>query len=158
MSEEQNNEPSQDQTEQPRRWNPLRDLSNLRDNVNRVLEQGLASVSGSPTIAIDIYETETAVIVRTSPLGNIQADDIDVSITGDTLTIRGEIKADAEVDETNFLRRERRFGSFQRSVTIPRPIKAEETIASFENGILTITIPKTEEATPRVIRVSSSEE
>lgn len=140
-----------------RRWDIRKELTNLRDRANRILEQGFASVSGNPSIAVDMYETEDAVIVRTSPVMGVRIEDIDVSFTGDTLTIRGKTQTDVEVDESSFLRRERRFGDFHRTLTIPRPIKAEEASANYENGVLTITIPKEEEARPKVIEVKASD-
>lgn len=140
------------------RWNPKQGLTNLRDAMNRILEEGFASMSGTPALALDMYETEDAVIVQTNPLIGVQAEDIDVSITGDVLTIRGETRAEGNLPTANVLRRERRFGRFVRSVTIPRPIKAEETTASLQNGVLTIKIPKAEAARPRAIEVRSTEE
>jgi HSP20 family protein len=139
----------------PTRWNPRRELANLRDNMNRLLEEGFASVGGVPALAVDVYETSDTVVVQAGPLAGIQAEDIDVSITGDTLTIRGETREETESSGVNYLRKERRFGSFSRSITIPRPIKAEEAAASFKNGILTITIPKAESAQPKVIDVTT---
>ncbi len=138
------------------RWNPMQELTNLRNHINRLLEQGIASVGGQPPIALDMYETEDAVVIRTSSIVGITVEDLDISITGDTLTIRGKSNTDVEVDENSFLHRERRFGEFQRTIAIPRPIKAEEAVAHFEHGVLTITIPKAEEARPKVVEVKTT--
>jgi len=138
-------------------WDIKRELQNLRDNMNRMLEDGFASVSGSH-LAVDMYETEDAVIVETSPIPGVKADNIEVAITGDSLTIKGEIISPEPAPESaNYLLKERRQGSFSRTVTIPRPIKAEEAVASFKDNVLTITIPKAEEARPKVINIKSTE-
>lgn len=140
------------------RWDPLRELNKLRDNMNRILEEGLASVSGN-VIPVDMYETETEVIVETGPLPGVQPENIEVSITGNVLTIRGEISQDADKgQDATYIRQERRIGSFSRAVTIPRSIKAEGAVASFKLGLLTITIPKTEDARPKVINIEATEE
>lgn len=140
------------------RWNPRRELGNLRESMGRILEEGFASVSGS-MLPVDIYETEDAVVVEAGPLHGIHADDIEVSFTGNVLTIRGETREASEQEKpvVTYLRRERRHGRFSRAVTIPRPVKAEEAVASLKDGILTITIPKSDEARPRVISIESTE-
>lgn len=138
-------------------WDIKRELQNLRDNMNRMLEDGFASVSGSH-LAVDMYETEDAVIIETSPIPGVKADNIEVAITGDSLTIKGEIALPESTPESaSYLLKERRQGSFTRTVTIPRPIKAEEAVASFKDNVLTITIPKAEEARPKVINIKSTQ-
>ncbi|MFC1960715.1 Hsp20/alpha crystallin family protein, partial [Chloroflexota bacterium] len=128
----------------------LRELgNNLRDNMNRVLEEGIASVSGN-SLALDIYETEDAVVVKTDPLLKVDPEAIEVSITGNVLTIKAQSLEEEDV-EGSYLRRERRFGEFTRSVTIPREVEAEKAMASYKNGILNIIIPKTESSRPQVI-------
>ena len=137
-------------------WKPLRkQLGDLRKHVNRLLEDGLAAVSG-PELAIDMYETEDAVIVKTSPPANVKAEDIEVSITGSILTIHGTVQDEPAEDVVNYLRKERKSGTFDRSVAIPVPVKAEEAAATFKNGILTVTIPKTEDARPKVVNVKTT--
>lgn len=141
------------------RWDPLRELSNLRDNMNRILEEGLATVSGT-TIAVDIYETEDMVVIETNPLPGIKPEEIEVSITGNVLTIKGETQDQKTLqsEEQTYLRKERRFGSFTRSITIPRPVKAEDAVASFRDGMLSISIPKAEDARPKVINIEATDE
>ena len=139
-----------------KRWDIRRELNNLRDNMNRILEEGIASVSGT-TVALDMYETGDSIVIVTSPLPGLKAENIEVSITGDVLTIRGEIEQTDQDESVNYLRKERRFGSFSRSITIPRPVKAEEAAAAFKDNILKITIPKSDEARPRVIDIKSTD-
>ncbi|MBN1965409.1 MAG: Hsp20/alpha crystallin family protein [Anaerolineae bacterium] len=138
------------------RWNPRTGLVSLRDNMNRILEEGLGSIGGGGlSLAIDIYETDDAVIIETSPLMGIKADSIEVSITDDILTIKGETQDIHQDEARRYLRQERRFGGFSRSVNVPRAIKAEETTARFKDGILTITIPKADSARPQIIDVTT---
>ncbi len=157
----------------PGRRGPWQELASLRDNMNRILEEGIAAVGGGATLALDIYETSDAVIVEAGPIAGIAGEDIEVSITNNVLTIQGETKYNVDIDDSeilddvlheilydlreHYLRKERRFGAFSRSVTIPRPVKAEEAVAKFKNGILTITIPKAEEARPRVIDIKATD-
>ena len=132
-------------------FDPIKSLNSLRDQVKSLLEDGLAMATGSQLLPVDIYETETAVVVKAGPIVGVQPENIDVAFVGDTLTIKGESVPDRS--EANYLRRERKFGSFSRSVTIPRQVKAEQAVASFKDSILTITLPKSEDAQPRVINV-----
>lgn len=130
--------------------------NNLRDNMNRILEEGIASVSGN-NLALDIYETEDAVVVKTDPLLQVNPEAIEVSITGNVLTIKAQ-SLENEQDTGQYLRRERRFGEFTRSVTIPREVEAENAVASYKNGILNIIIPKSESSRPQVISIETAEQ
>jgi len=85
----------------------------------------------------------------------IKPEDVQTTILGDTLTIRGESKAGAEQKGQNWLVRERRSGSFQRSVSLGTPINADKASAQFEQGVLTLTLPKSEQARPKQIKVSA---
>lgn len=128
-------------------------LNTLRDSVNKLIEEGLSIASGAQVLPVDVVETDTAVIVKAGPMLGIQPQDIDVSIVGDKLTIKGEIRPDPDTPEGTYLRRERKVGAFSRTVTIPRPVKADQAAASFKDGMLTITLPKVEEPSPKVINV-----
>jgi HSP20 family protein len=139
-------------------WDIRHELGNLRDNMNRILEEGIASVSGG-TITLDMYETEDSIVVETNPIPGVTPESFEVAITGNVLTIKGESKEspDQHKENANYLRKERRFGHFSRSITIPVEVNAEEAAASFKDGILTITIPKTVAEQPKVINVSSTD-
>ena len=110
------------------RWEPFRDMASLRDAMDRMFEERFTRppVPFAPwaeaTMAIDMYETPDAVVV-TTPIPGVKADEIEVSVTGDTLTIKSETKEEEEVSRENYLRRERRYGSCCRSVSSrsPRP-------------------------------------
>ena len=83
----------------------------------------------------------------------MKPEDIDITISGNTLTISGETKEEEEVKEENYIRRERRNGSFSRSVMLPEGLESDKAEATFEDGVLTLTIPKAPEAKPKVIKI-----
>ena len=141
------------------RREPFRDLVSLRDAMNRLFEEsfvrpgeGLTPFEPG-TAAVDVFETDDAVVVR-SMLPGVKADDLDVSISGDVLTIRGESKSEEKVEEGNYIRREIRYGSFSRSVHIPTRVQADQAEADYTDGVLTLTLPKAEEVKPKAIKVS----
>jgi HSP20 family protein len=102
--------------------------------------------------ALDVMETDDAVIVKAS-LPGVKPEEVDVSITGDTLTLKGKTKSESEVKDANYLCRERRYGTFTRSVALPEGLKGDKTEATFENGVLTLSIPKSEQIKPKSIKV-----
>lgn len=141
------------------RWEPFRDFVTLREAMDRLFQESfvgprrrewLAPAEGS--LALDMYETEDAAVVKTSVPG-IKPDDIDITISGNTLTIAGETKKEEEVKDENYIRRERRYGSFSRSVILPQDLEPDKAEASFDDGVLTLTIPKAPEAKPKVIKI-----
>jgi HSP20 family protein len=140
---------------------PFRDLISLREAMDQLFEESvvrpganwLAQV-GERTLAVDMYETDDAVVVK-SAIPGIKAEDLDISVTGDTLTIKGETKTDEEIKEENYLYRERRYGSFCRALSIPVPVVTNKAEAEFENGMLTLTLPKAEEVKPKAIKVKA---
>jgi HSP20 family protein len=102
---------------------------------------------------VDLYETDEDVVAKMA-LPGIDMDDIDVSVARNTLTIKAETKAEEEVEEDRYLCRERRFGTYARSLTLPVAVEADEAEATYENGVLTLRLPKVEEAKPKTIEVS----
>jgi HSP20 family protein len=142
------------------RWEPLRDMVGLRDVMDRMFEEGwmrgpfgLAPWADG-SLSVDMYETDDDVVVKTAIPG-VKADDIEVSVTGDTLTVKAESKEEEEVKRESYLRRERRFGSYCRSVTLPGGLKTDKAAADYTDGILTLTFPKAEEVKPKSIKVSA---
>jgi HSP20 family protein len=137
-------------------------MMSLRDAMDRMIEEGAwrppapFASWGEGGLAVDMYETDDNVVVKTSIPG-VSADDIEVSVSGDTLTIKAETKEEAEVKRENYLRRERRHGSYCRSVTLPGGLETGEAEADYTDGILTLTIPKSEEVKPKSIKVKASE-
>jgi HSP20 family protein len=143
------------------RWEPFSDLMSLREAMDRLFEESFVRPGsrflapfGVGELAIDMYETDNEVVV-TAALPGVKPEDVDVSITGDMLTIKGETKAETKVEKANYLRQERRYGAFSRTVSLPVPIQADKAEAKFKDGVLTLTIPKAEEAKPKVIKVKT---
>jgi HSP20 family protein len=141
------------------RWEPFRDMISIREAMNHLFEESLVQPRtgwvtpvGTGSLAVDMYELDDTVVVK-STIPGIKAEDLDVSITGDVLTIKGETKVDEEIEEANYVYRERRHGSFCRALTIPVPVVTDEIEAEFENGVLTLTLPKAEEIKPKAIKV-----
>ena len=142
------------------RWEPFRDMMALREAMDRMVEEGMvrapAPFAGwAPGgLAVDMYENDESVVVKTAIPG-VDADEIEVSVTGDTLTIRAETKEEEEIKRENYLRRERRFGSCCRTVTLPGGLEAEKAEADYTDGVLTLTFPKAEEVKPKSIKVTT---
>jgi len=143
------------------RWDPFRDLISLREAMDRLFEESVVRPRTgdvvprlSGTLVVDMYETDEAVMVKTAIPG-VDPEDIDISITGDTLTIKGETRAEEEVEEDHYVFRERRFGVFSRSLAVPVPVKSDEAQADFKDGVLTLTLPKAEDVKPKAIKVTA---
>jgi HSP20 family protein len=141
------------------RWAPFNDLVSLRDAMNHLFEDsfvrprfGWIAPLSAANLAVDMYETADHVVVKAA-LPGVKPEEVEVTITGSTLMIAGESKEESEIKEKDYLRKERRYGSFSRSVTLPSGLKADKAEASFENGMLTLQIPKSEESKPKSIKV-----
>ena len=143
------------------RWRPTRDLLNIRDEVNRLFDnfftglperrRGLLEGEWAPSI--DVAETDNEVVV-TAELPGVKQDDVDITITDDVLTLKGEKKEEKEVKEKNYHRIERSYGSFQRSVSLPAGVQADKAKATYKDGVLHITVPTAEEAKPKQIKIN----
>ena len=145
------------------RWEPLRDFVSLRDAMDRLFEdsfvtpqRGWLAPLRAADLAMDLYETNDEVVVKAT-LPGVKPEEVDITITGNTLTIRGESKQENEIKEENYIRRERRSGSFSRSVTLPGGLKSDKAEATFEDGVLTLKVPKSEEIKPKSIKVKPKE-
>jgi HSP20 family protein len=143
------------------RWNPVRDMIQMREAMDRAFGEnyfGGRDFRTSLNLPIDAYATEDALVLKADVPG-LKPEDIQVTLEGDTLTIRGEFQntLDKSGNGKNFLMRERVYGKFERTVTINTPIDATKVEATFENGVLTLTLPKTEAVKPRQIAVKVSQ-
>jgi len=138
------------------RWDPFQEMLNLRRTVDRLFDNASPDHEwGQPTmwgLAIDVVENKDDFIVKASVPG-INPDDLDISYADDTLTIKGEIKSDNEVKENQYHFHERRFGSFARSISLPTKIKGDAIEASYQNGVVTLRLPKAEEVKPKRIAI-----
>lgn len=142
------------------RWNPVRDMVTFRRQMDRLFDNFMdESMAGrlenqSWGLALDIAENDNAFIVKASVPG-VKPEDLDISLNDNTLTIRGEVKSDETIEEGQYHVRERRFGSFTRTLTLPRTVNRDAIDANYEDGVLTLNIPKSEEVQPRRITVNS---
>lgn len=140
------------------RWEPARDMMTLREAMDRLFDDAftrpLSLFGESQVPALDIYQTDSEVVVKAAIPG-FKAEDVQIDVTGDVLHVRGEMRQSEEKEEKAWHLREQRYGSFERSVVLPAPVTADKAAAGFEDGILTITLPKVEEARPKVINIKA---
>jgi HSP20 family protein len=145
-----------------RRWDPFEELVSTRSLMNRMISNFLSAAgdwdggeSSLPMqLPLDVSETDDAYMVRAS-LPGIKPEELDISVQNNTLTIRGETKHEGEREGERWHVRERHFGQFQRTITLPNNVDANQVGAIYEDGVLKLTLPKSEEAKPRKISVRS---
>ena len=144
------------------RFDPFGEMVTLRQAMDRLFEDSFASPlnlrgynGDTVTPALDVHQTGDEIVV-TAALPGIKPEDVDITITGQTLSIRGEFKEEENVNRDQYLYRERRFGSFHRQLQLPVRVQGDAASASFDNGLLTLTIPKAEEVKPRQIQVKAT--
>jgi HSP20 family protein len=140
------------------RWEPFRDAISLRDAVNSLFQESFVRPSGllqggQANLPVDVCETENDFRIKAS-LPGIKPDDVQITVHGDTVTLRAEAKADEERKGDTWHLRERRFGTYQRSIVLNAPIDSDKATAHFEHGVLTLTLPKSERAKPKQIKVT----
>jgi len=144
------------------RWDPARDAVSLREAMDRLFEESFlrpgflgGNDSASVLMPLDLYETQDDVVVKAAIPG-VKPEDIEVTVTGDLLTIKGEFKSENEQrdEKRNYHRQERRFGSFSRQIALPSGVNADACEADFENGVLTLKLPKAEEAKVKKVQIT----
>lgn len=140
-------------------FRPLRDFVSLRDAMDTLFEESfiptlLTPDGGRDSFTADLYEKDDMFVIKAA-LPGMKAEDVKIDATANGVTIAGEYKGDEEVKKESYIRRERRYGSFYRSFTLPMEIDAAKTEASFENGVLTVKLPKGELAKPKHIAVKA---
>jgi HSP20 family protein len=142
------------------RWEPAREMMTLREAMDRLFDDAFTrplSVRDGWSMAspaIDMYQTDNEIVVKASIPG-IKAEEVQINVTGDVLTLKGEAKQEEERKERSWHIREQRFGSFERSIVLPTDVKSAQAEAVFENGILTITLPKADEVKPKTINIKA---
>lgn len=141
------------------RWNPARQMVGLREAMDRLFEDSVVrgwseQDSGALVyrLPIDAYSTDNEIIVKAAVPG-VKPEAVEITVEGDTLTIRGEVPEEPENVHT--LLAERFHGRFARTLQLNIPVDADKIEATFESGVLTLTLPKAEEARPRVIKVQA---
>ncbi len=141
------------------RWEPFREMTRFRDMMDWFLREPFdhpielrEGLYDSPMI--DMFETDAEVVVKAA-LPGVGADEVSISIRGDTLTISGEVKEETEVEEADYRIRERRMGKFMRTLQLPSAVDADKAEATFKDGILSLQLPKAEGVKPKIIAVKS---
>lgn len=144
------------------RWEPAREMMTLREAMNRLFDEAFTrpfslmreggSIWSSP--AIDMYQTDNEVVVKAA-LPGIKANEVQINISGDILTIKGEVKQEEEKQKKSWYIREQRWGAFERSIRLPTDVIADRAKADFESGILTLNLPKSKESKPKTITIKA---
>jgi HSP20 family protein len=137
---------------------PFRGVTTMQDQVNRVIGDLVGRTGEESNLtpwapAVDIYETEHELVVK-ADLPDVNPQDLDIHVENNILTIRGERKFENKVKEENYLRMERSYGSFSRTFSLANSVNSEAIKADYQNGVLTLSIPKREEAKPKQIKVN----
>jgi HSP20 family protein len=143
------------------RWEPMSEMVTLRDAMDRLFDEaftrpwGLANGGrGAGMPAVDMYQTDENVVVKVAVPG-IKPEDVQISVTGDLLTIKGDTKEESDTKEKAYHIREQRWGTFERTLTLPTAVNSEKAQAEFENGVLSVTLPKAEDVKPKTITVKA---
>ncbi len=142
-------------------WPGFGRLSDLRDEIDRLFEAPLAELTQGTQLlsgwnpALDVYQDKDNLYVKVEVPG-MKKEDIDISLHDGVLSISGERKSEEKHEDSEVYRSERFFGRFQRSITLPAPVSADKVKAQYKEGILTVTLPKTEEAKPKHIDINVS--
>jgi HSP20 family protein len=142
------------------RWEPMRELNTLQGEMNRLFNSFFEDDAGNGrqqrwAPAVDLVEREDRLVLK-ADLPGMSEDDVQIEIRDNILTISGERKAEHEEKQNGYYRVERAFGRFSRSLQLPSGVHTEGIAASFENGVLEVTIPKPEERKPRKIEIKGS--
>lgn len=144
------------------RWDPFSELASMRSVMDRLFDQSIGRFPalrnggedlGAATLGLDVFETNDDYVVKAAIPG-VDPKDIDIQVEDDVLTIKGEFQHKDEVNEDSYLRRELRYGTFQRSLRLPPTVDAEKATAAFEHGVLKLTLPKKAEAKAKTIKIT----
>ena len=141
-----------------RRPSPMADVVTLRDAMERLFDDRFfrplwpwdGEREGIP--ALDLFTTPEAVIAKVA-LPGVKPEDIDVEIAGDTVTVRGSFQEETEITETGYINKELGRGEVTRSFVLSTPVRPEAATATFQDGLLTLTLPKTDAVKPRHVKV-----
>jgi len=142
------------------RWEPAREMLSLREAMDRLFDDAFTRPfsivreggSNLASPAVDMYQTDDEVIVKAA-LPGIKPEEVQINVTGDILTIKGEVKHEDEKKDKSWHIREHRWSSFERSIMLPSGVISDKAKADFDNGILTITLPKSPDVKPKTITV-----
>jgi len=140
-------------------WSPRRELLSLGESLDRFFDDwfvGPRTLWAMPTLSsifpVDVYREDGNMVIEAEVPG-VTSEELDISVKDKVLTISGETRAEEEVKEENYVRRERRYGSFSRSLALPVEAEGDKAEAAFEDGVLTVTIPLAEEPQPEPVKI-----
>jgi HSP20 family protein len=140
------------------RWEPFRDMVSMRKDMDRLIDEFFSVPATAQTgwglPMVDMYQTDENIVVKAT-LPGLDPKDLDIQVTGDVLTIRGEVKTEEVEEGAKYHIREHRYQSFSRSMNLPSAVIADKASAEMKNGILTLTMPKAKESKPKVITVKA---
>jgi HSP20 family protein len=144
------------------RWDPMREMTGVREMMDRLFDESfarpfstaLADGYGAGLPALDVYQTDNEIVVKAG-LPGVKADDVQISVANGVLSIRGEVKEEMVERKGTYHLRERRYGSFARSISLPTDVDADKAHAEFDDGVLTLTLPKSEQVKPKTITVKA---
>jgi HSP20 family protein len=144
------------------RWEPFREMQTMRELMDRIFDEPLfeaprlwsRQLEGF-TPALDVAEDDAGYTVKVTIPG-VEPEAVDVTLTDNVLTVKGETKAEKDMEQKNYRIRERRYGSFMRSIALPMPVEAEQVEATHEHGVLTLRLPKAEAVKPKRITVKTT--
>ena len=146
-----------------RRWRPLTELRRAEDDMDHVRRQMFRPFQGWPKswyvdghVDLDVYQDAENLYVRATVPG-VNPTDIDITVAEDVLAIHGEATDEKETKEAEYLHRERRFGGFRREVALPKGLDIPKAEAAYDNGVLTVTIPRSEETKARTLNIKVNE-
>jgi HSP20 family protein len=144
------------------RWEPFQDLVTSQRDFDRLFREAFNPLFGKGEAstrtwapAVDIFEDENSIVLK-AELPGLDPKDVEVRVEDNTLYLKGERKFEREVKEENYHRIERSYGSFARSFSLPNSIESEKVDANYKDGVLTLTLPKREEAKPKAVKINVS--
>jgi len=143
------------------RWDPFREMMIVRNSMDRKFDGNLSLAPSSWksfnwSIALDVVESDDEYLIKAS-LPGINPDDLEITFSENQLTITGEVKEEEELDEAHYHLRERRYGSFTRSIKLPSGIESDKIEAKYDSGVLKLHLPKVEEVKPKKITIKTSD-
>lgn len=142
------------------RWDPFREVVTLQERVNRVFSDlygrsASEDLSGRWTPAVDIFESPEALVLK-AELPDVKREDIHITVENGLLTLSGERKVDSDVRQEQYHRIERSYGAFSRSFSLPSTVDGSDASADYKNGVLTIRLPRREDAKPKQIDIQAA--
>ena len=146
------------------RWEPFQELVTLRQAMDKLFSDSFVRMpriseleEGIVAPAVDIYEDADKIGIKASMPG-VKPEDIDINITPNSVTIKGTTESQKEVKDENFIRKERYYGTFTRTIALPSGLKIDKAEATMANGVLTLEIPKAEEVKPKTVKIKAKAE